>query len=483
MLAPRAGHTTTVTTNENFLVVGGEGGAPGGGATSVEILNTDSFTFFQAAPMAKPRTDHVAFPIGGGKVLVSGGNGGMANAEIFNGGNPGAWAPAPMPPASHTMAVALPVAINGLGEGFVVSGGTQGNIQTESAGIFALGKWNIPSPMMFQRAGHAGAAFAPPLQQTIVTGGIPGPTTSAEIFPACEGDTDCPLDHYCSKDGLCRPFRDQLGMACQNLGAADCKVSGCHICGDNFCVDGVCCNVPADQCDGQCEACDGPNPGQCEPIEGPPHGKLREPCVGSEVESNEVCAGRCDGFNRNVCHYPAGVQCEAGCDESGVVKKSCDGKGYCSQIFTTPCGAFKCDPTTATCVTGCKTNDDCSENSVCNVMTGLCVLLPTSCKDDGQTVILENGTEKSCAPYGCDDVTGQCRVVCDSAYDCAKGFICDENSKCIAWSQEDTITQNVNGCACALPGADERTRPEALLALAGLGLLAARRRDRARSSR
>jgi alpha-tubulin suppressor-like RCC1 family protein len=122
-----------------------------------------------------------------------------------------------------------------------------------------------------------------------------------------------------------------LGASCENDG--DCL--------GGECADGVCCDSA---CEGQCESCNAA--GACQAVTGKPVGE-RAVCTGDGT----ICAGFCDGANRDSCTYQAPL-CRAGSCTAGVETKeafcsdgACPGEVTitCANTSTTPyCGESGC---------------------------------------------------------------------------------------------------------------------------------------------
>jgi hypothetical protein len=202
---------------------------------------------------------------------------------------------------------------------------------------------------------------------------------------ACRGN--CVSDAQCAKGAFCK------AGVCEELQKPGVSCSRDGQCASGFCTDGVCCEA---RCDGQCEAC--AKSGKCQAVVGAPLG-ARPACAG---ETDEACAGACDGALRTTCVYPAGeVQCRDASCEAGkaTVVAHCTGAGSCAPEQT------------VTCHNGC-------EGRIC---AGDACLVNADCKDG------EHCIAGTCAPQAEDG------SACGAASDCSSGFCVDGvccNSAC-----------------------------------------------------
>ncbi len=209
----------------------------------------------------------------------------------------------------------------------------------------------------------------------------------------CTTDDDCSAGNYCSA-GICAP-EHPAGGACSRDGE----------CGTGNCVDGVCCDTG---CDGQCEACNlAGSEGICSAVTGNPIGP-RAACA----SDGSLCAGSCDGSEREACTYPgAGIECRAAGCALGVATLSaaCDGAGACPTEQTQDCGSFLCGADA--CDGDCEADTDCAADSYCSA--GVCVPelpLGSACSGANQCAS-ENCVDGVCCDTAC---TGQCEA-CDVA--------------------------------------------------------------------
>ena len=79
MTAARQSHTATLLSTGQVLVTGGVGGS-----ATAELFDTESESFFQTGSMAVARHEHTAVSLPDGRVLIAGGSGGGATAEFYD---------------------------------------------------------------------------------------------------------------------------------------------------------------------------------------------------------------------------------------------------------------------------------------------------------------------------------------------------------------------------------------------------------------
>lgn len=248
----------------------------------------------------------------------------------------------------------------------------------------------------------------------------------------------------CAKDADCAPGAHCMGDVCAKSPTGAACVNAVE-CTSGNCVDGYCCDKA---CKGQCEACDGEGTaGTCKPVMGAPKNG-RPACDGTGD-----CAGACSGLP-DMCDYPHSDKiCEgpASCTDGTETKSRCNGSGAC---VPTPrdCAPYVCGGDS--CMTSCKTSDDCKAGAPCK--DGTCVPgLGATCNAEGELVMVD-GTKKSCAPYRC--TSGACGTSCTTNEACASGATCN-GGKCEA--------PESGGCDCELSGAPQSgTIATALILLA-----------------
>ncbi|MCU0658788.1 MAG: hypothetical protein MUF64_27075, partial [Polyangiaceae bacterium] len=230
---------------------------------------------------------------------------------------------------------------------------------------------------------------------------------------SCAIDADCAPGAFC--DGGACFFLGELGASCK-------EGRGCQ---SGFCVDGVCCNS---SCEGQCEACDVPKAlGLCVPVSGPPHGE-REVCPGGSDEA--PCQQRtCDGVQRESCEGYVGLAVECSppsCkDGTATLAGLCNGQGDCSKPLSVLCAPYICKGDG--CGSECFSSADCADKFRCDQARGVCVPDNGAFCENEVTLVNDDGSTRSCAPYACEG--SACKEQCSSVKDCALPNICDAVSR------------------------------------------------------
>jgi hypothetical protein len=198
----------------------------------------------------------------------------------------------------------------------------------------------------------------------------------------------------------------------------------------------VCCNAP---CQGACEACDtAEHTGECTLVAGEArHGE----CPGSPP-----CGSTCTGNSPSCSFAPDGTPCGASCDEDTLEAKSCDGAGVCSSEPSAPCANHFACLDGQSCRTSCTKDEHCQVGHACR--EGACVVPGTTCID-AITSLDEQGVTHDCTPFSC--VSGECANTCQSAVQCAPGFVCDKNGSCV--SPDSGEPSDDGGCGCTTVGA------------------------------
>jgi hypothetical protein len=264
--------------------------------------------------------------------------------------------------------------------------------------------------------------------------------------------------------------RDKTVSFALDVGAACTSSSACE---SGQCVDGVCCDRA---CDGACEACDvAGSVGTCSTIGGAPHGTR------SCGSGDPSCGPRCDGMNAKTCatFVNAGAPCRDASCKDGIATHAatCDGKGACGAIETTPCGGFACDASGTTCRASCTTTTDCASGYDCTA--GVCKQRTSTCSADGTSSTDSMGVVTQCSPYRCE--AGKCRTDCTVSDDCQGGYLCSATNHCEA--PPDTAAGSTDGSGgCALDASREGgSGPIAIgsALIAGLVVVRSRRRRRA----
>lgn len=274
-----------------------------------------------------------------------------------------------------------------------------------------------------------------------LTGGADG--TCAAVTDGSDPDGDCSDDGSpsCQHNGACN------AGACDSYSGPECTPSTCTDdaeCTSGHCVEGICCN---EACDAGCKSCRKANTDGAE----------------------GVCAlVRAGTDPKDACMDGTGTSC-------GDVLL-CDALGDC-KVGTDLCAAYSCNA--EGCFDDCNADDACSDGFVC--IAKACVDEALLC--DGSDALQADGTTKSCAPYVCKG-RGECPSSCSSVDDCAKGFVCDEQARCVS---TPPTSGGDDGCACALAPSDRdaegRTHGAQVIALGLVAWLRNKRRRAARLAR
>lgn len=186
--------------------------------------------------------------------------------------------------------------------------------------------------------------------------------------------------------------------------------------------------------------------------------------IGSKCAQGDDCASR---------SCVDGVCCATECGACGVCSAT---PGTCTPrpagTEAPTCPSYKCTGT-LDCPTKCEGDQDCASNSSCDPSTKTCVSR-VICADD-HTLKDLTGKRTECAPFKC---TGDsCRTSCGSVDDCAAGFVCDTNGRCI-----QAPGPNDGGCDTTGGGTSAGGAAGWLAPFAWAALAFARRRKRRQSS-
>ncbi len=186
---------------------------------------------------------------------------------------------------------------------------------------------------------------------------------------------------------------------------------------------------------------------------------------GSACQSGDECASR--SCITNIC---CGSAC-GGCGVCNVIPGTCTTLPAGSEPPT--CPGYKCKGEAA-CPTSCESDADCAQNAVCDPPTRTC-LSRTICVDSDTLKDL-SGQITECAPYKC--IGDACQQRCGSVDDCAAGFVCDFDGRCIPGPG----AAEVSACATFVPTRDRAWRGRVAWAggLTGFGFFWIIRRRRAR---
>jgi hypothetical protein len=149
-------------------------------------------------------------------------------------------------------------------------------------------------------------------------------------------------------------------------------------------------------------------------------------CSGPGTEG-DACGGSSDCGDGQVC--VEGECLTVDCSSSA----DCDVHQYCNQAFScadgcaedTDCQAGEvCNPANQCEAYGCRTTElDCDYGETCDLTTGQCYTDWDYCRTCNPNNSNSCGNGAMCAPYG-DENVGYCWKQCQSADDCARGFVC-----------------------------------------------------------
>ena len=291
----------------------------------------------------------------------------------------------------------------------------------------------------------------------------------------CKTDADCTAAQYCSA-GVCVADLTN-GVTC----------SASTQCTSGHCVDGVCCDTT---CLGDCQACDQVGHiGTCTAVVGAPRSG-RPGCPGSGS-----CGGFCDGSSGTVCALPGGdTRCGVAFCASGVLTKAptCNGAATCILPSAASCDPYQCDANGKSCLTSCQADQDCASGLVCS--NGACAQ-PTPDAGTGPVT----PTPDASVGAGGSDMGGSGGATSSTGGKTAAGGATGAAGKGTGGSTSppgsggadaglagapdsgkspgQNGSHDSGGCGCRVGGeSGDSDRGRALLAVAALGLLVARRR-------
>jgi hypothetical protein len=452
MAAPRAGHFAfTLASGKVFIV--------GGGPSTSETFDPASGAFTASGAFLQTRTDFGAALLPTGKILVVGGFVGTSATTSTERWDPatGLFTTGPSLNTARGYDAATLLADGSLLASF-------GRTSTVNNAGISLGSVEIlPSVAaggvctVDDDCGSAICDHGVCCQKACGSSchACTAGTGACDAVKSADDPDTCTGAKTCDASGTCK---SKLGQACTAGGE----------CVAGFCVDGVCCNRA---CTDTCEACDGLVKGTCGPIPGKPHGKRA--CTGND----SLCGGACDGTTTAVCKYPdTTTGCGTSCSMSSRIARACDGKGACVALPERACpGNFVCQSATS-CKTSCASKDDCIEGFACT--GGACT--PAGACDGNHTIVSADGKSTTdCAPFKCDVAKNTCITSCKSVNDCANPFICDGTGVCAASpGPGDTSGCNAGGGSRGgTPGPDSLV----LLGLAAIARYVGRGRARRRA--
>ena len=245
-------------------------------------------------------------------------------------------------------------------------------------------------------------------------------TATTSCKNTCKADTDCVSPNTCVNNscGL-KP----AGAAC----------TAATQCATGFCTEGVCCNTAcSDPTTGLCQSCKvAGKVGTCSPV--PSGGTDPKGRCTATVPSAGNCAndGTCNGAG--ACRpWSTATGCRtAVCSGSTFTPSAnCDGKGACPAATTSMCNPYICSTTSASCLTTCTGDTQCTDKLTC-------LATNNQCGDK-----LPNG--KACKA-ATDCTTGNC----------VDGFCC--NVACTGGCQSCTLSGSVGTCTSIGAGNSPRT--------------------------
>lgn len=180
-------------------------------------------------------------------------------------------------------------------------------------------------------------------------------------------------------------------------------------CLHGHCADGVCCDR---SCDGPCETCRGSRAGVCEEVRGGPSPRCSgvRSCspTGTCVKARGERCVRADDCESGHCSdgYCCDQACDQGCQSCAVSPGTCLLAKRGSAGKSAACAGGLCNGQDPTCPNA----------------------RPIRCLDRASAEQVQ-GPAKDCTPYVCNE--GVCRTTCDTAYDCATGFVCSSLGECL----------------------------------------------------
>ncbi|WP_437480304.1 kelch repeat-containing protein [Sorangium sp. So ce1014] len=182
MSTARSGHTATVLSSHNVLIVGGYNGAV---VASAELYDPNTNSWSPAGSLTTARRYHTATRLSNGRVLIAGGsnasNVSLASAELYD-PNTNSWSPA----GSLTVARSGHTATtldNGNGNVLVTGGQSDSSTYLASTELYTPGSnsWSSAAPMTTSRSGHAATRLLD--GKVLVAGGRNGAyLTSAALY-------------------------------------------------------------------------------------------------------------------------------------------------------------------------------------------------------------------------------------------------------------------------------------------------------------
>lgn len=149
------------------------------------------------------------------------------------------------------------------------------------------------------------------------------------------------------------------------------------------------------------------------------------------------------------------------------------------------CGSYRCDGKSGLCPTRCDSDATCARGLGCSSQ-GQCIPPQGACSADlSRSIGLDGGT--GCAPYICDRNGGVCLYVCADDKQCASGYVCNDQFRCVPRGADGGVEagavsyypdSRMSGCGCRAVGR-RRSGGAPLVLLLGLLALGAGRRETA----
>jgi hypothetical protein len=478
--APRY-HTATTLANGDVLIAGGIGTGASANISQVWSPTTRLFTATSAFDaFAKEHWSHAAvrFTAGPlvGKVLLAGGRGGSATAsEIYDPATRN-WRQTGKrgPDDDQMIAWRSQLGLVELEGGKVLAVGGSSNIETwKTAEIFdpVAETWTeIQSSMSVARSGLTATAL--PTGRILVAGG--GVDTS-ELF-------DPPSGKFLPGSVETMVFGPRRGHAATLLADGRVLVTGGRsaandVRGTELYDRGAACTAGTECASGQCidgvccvKAC-----GQCEACDVGAEKGTCVPIAGAPRAGRPACTGTggpcggtCDGTTGASCSYPpTTTACGGRCEAGRRTPRTCDGAGTCVDGTAASCSGFACQDA-ETCRTTCTSDPDCASGYLCQ--GGACVPAEARCNDDRTASILSTtGAVRECAPFRCNPVDGRCLATCVTTDDCALGRACNAGA-CVDVPQSD------DGGGCGVAGGRSPRGIAGLFALFAIAIGCAQRR-------
>lgn len=452
MRARRSGHTATKLDDGRVLITGGDGPL-----TSAEIYDPSTRAFSDAPHLTKARSNHTATRLLDGRVLITGGltAGGLTedSAEIFD-GTAFIDAPSPMttPRRSHVATLLLDGRV--LITGGIQQGPTDGgmmDVSLASAEVFdpATGTFTPVSPMSEKRGVHTATRLLD--DRVLIVGG------GSDLFDPKTGTFTKGADLKQARSNhtaTLLPSGDVLVAGGSDLGKSS---EAFAFATGNWVRLAIMVDQRSEHAAARLDDEDAHRPGPILITGGKSPGVAR-------IASAEM--------------YSIGLPCSI--DEDCTNGGACRG-GVCCAIACHACYSCIAPAAPGVCAPVSRGEDprcDCEGRDVPGVSP---VCYDAYCSDDTHAVPARACPElpclpsppSDCAPLRCQE--GACLRRCQSIHDCAPGFACDPNGACV-----EPPPNEVTRCSPA-PAPPESSFLAA--ALAGALALAARRISASRRGR